>query len=54
MKALVYKGPKELVVEEVPVPEIGEFDALVKVRASGICGSDTHGYLGGTEEGLPE
>jgi 2-desacetyl-2-hydroxyethyl bacteriochlorophyllide A dehydrogenase len=53
MKALVYKGPKMLVVEEVPVPEIGEYDVLVKVRASGICGSDTHGYLGGTGRRAP-
>ncbi len=53
MKALVYKGPKNLVVEEAPLPEIGEFDALVKVRASGICGSDTHGYLGGTGRRAP-
>lgn len=48
MKALVYRGPKKIVVEEAPVPEISADDVLIKVRASGICGSDIHGYLGGT------
>ncbi|MBT3320167.1 MAG: galactitol-1-phosphate 5-dehydrogenase [Clostridia bacterium] len=48
MKALVYKGPEQLAVEQVSIPEIGANDALIKVRASGICGSDTHGYLGKT------
>lgn len=53
MKALVYKGPKTLAVEEAPLPKFGEFDVLVRVRACGICGSDTHGYLGGTGRRAP-
>lgn len=48
MKALVYRGPKKIEVEERPIPEISGSDALIRVRASGICGSDIHGYLGGT------
>jgi threonine dehydrogenase-like Zn-dependent dehydrogenase len=35
------------------MPEISHDDALVRVRASGICGSDIHGYLGGTGRRAP-
>ncbi len=48
MKALIYGGPRKISVEERPIPEIAADDALIRVRASGICGSDIHGYLGGT------
>lgn len=35
-----YGGP--LVVEEVPVPEVGEGEVLVKVEGAGFCHSDIH------------
>jgi L-iditol 2-dehydrogenase len=44
MKAAVLHGPHDLRVEEVPVPRLGPWDALVRVRACGICASDIH-YL---------
>ena len=34
------KGPKETELRDVPVPEIGEDDLLIEVKAAGICGSD--------------
>lgn len=40
MKAAVLHKIKDLRVEEVDTPEIGDDDVLVKVRAAGICGSD--------------
>ena len=40
MKVAVYYNNKDVRVKEVPVPEINENEILVKVRASGICGSD--------------
>ena len=46
MKAVVYKGPRQLAVEDIPMPEVLPGYALIKVKASGICGSDIHGYLG--------
>ena len=53
MKALVYYGPEDLRLDEIvdvkPVP--GE--ALIRVRACGICGSDVHGYLGITGRRIP-
>lgn len=33
---------KPLVEQEIPVPQIGERDVLVRVRAAGICHSDAH------------
>lgn len=46
MDTLVYRGPWDIVVErrENPVPAVGE--VVVRVTATGICGSDIHGYTG--------
>jgi 2-desacetyl-2-hydroxyethyl bacteriochlorophyllide A dehydrogenase len=33
---------KPLVLDEIPIPEIGPYDVLVKVKAAGICHSDAH------------
>jgi len=46
MKALVYKGPRKLEIEDVPKPTPKKGEILLKVKACGICGSDVHGYLG--------
>src|SRR5438128_5193506 len=40
---------KSLVNAEVPIPEIGPDDVLIRVRAAGICHSDAH-YRGGISE----
>ncbi len=44
MKAAVYVGPGEMEIKEVPIPEVGANDVLLKVIACGICGSDLHSY----------
>src|SRR6476660_5596334 len=45
MKALVKREAKEgLWMEEVPTPEIGINDVLIKVDRTGICGTDVHIY----------
>ncbi len=45
MKALVKKYPeKGLWLEEVPVPEYGNNDLLIKVTHTAICGTDLHIY----------
>ena len=48
MKAAVYKGEKSIVLEERPTPQAGTDGIIVKVKYCGICGSDVHGYLGGS------
>jgi L-iditol 2-dehydrogenase len=40
MRAAVYYNNSDVRVEEFPTPEIGPGETLVKIRASGICGSD--------------
>lgn len=40
MRAAVLHAPGDLRVERVPVPAVGPADALVRVTACGICGSD--------------
>ncbi len=47
MKAVVYKAPYQVAVEEVPEPRIGSpNDAIIRVTSSNICGSDLHMYEG--------
>ncbi len=47
MKAVVYKGPNKVAVEEVADPKIqAPTDALLKVTSTAICGSDLHMYEG--------
>jgi len=53
MKALVLKQYNQLQLEDVPVPEIGPEDVLVRVKACGICGSDVHGLDGSTGRRQP-
>ena len=48
MKALIYKGIKDVVVEERPEPVCGDNDVIVQNIRSGICGSDVGAYLYGT------
>jgi glutathione-independent formaldehyde dehydrogenase len=49
MKGLVYNGPRDVQVIDVPDPRLEkETDALVKITATNICGSDLHMYEGRT------
>ena len=40
MQAAVYRGPGDLRVEDVPIPETGPAEMLVRVEACGVCGTD--------------
>jgi alcohol dehydrogenase len=47
MRAVTFQAPGEVRVEEKPDPELlAADDALVRVEASGLCGSDLHIYHG--------
>jgi len=47
MRAVTFQAPGEVQVDEVPEPELlAADDAIVRVGASGICGSDLHIYHG--------
>jgi len=47
MKAVRLYGPRDLRIDDVPAPEPGAGEALIHVRALGVCGSDVHSYLDG-------
>ena len=40
MRALVYRGPTDVVLEDVPPPTAGPGQVVIAVRWAGICGSD--------------
>jgi 2-desacetyl-2-hydroxyethyl bacteriochlorophyllide A dehydrogenase len=47
MRAVTFQGPREVRVEDRPEPALTDRrDAVVRVEASGICGSDLHIYHG--------
>jgi len=49
MKALVYRGPRDVQIEEVSDPRIEEpTDVIVRITTTNICGSDLHMYEGRT------
>jgi L-iditol 2-dehydrogenase len=53
MKALILEEYKKLALTEVPEPEIGSRDVLVRVQSCGICGSDVHGFDGSSGRRIP-
>ena len=54
MQAVRVYGPHDYRLEEVPVPEIGPGEVLVRVLASGICASDVKTFLGARVWGSAE
>ena len=53
MKALVLTEYNRLDYQDVPEPEIGPEEVLIRVKACGICGSDVHGMDGSTGRRRP-
>lgn len=44
MRGVIFTGNSELEVREFPDPHAGPGEAVVKMRASGLCGTDLHAY----------
>ena len=40
MRVAMYYSNRDVRLEEMPVPQIGQGELLVRVEACGICGSD--------------
>ncbi|GHU62409.1 alcohol dehydrogenase [Clostridia bacterium] len=53
MKAAVLESLENIVVKEVPTPEVGPDEALVKVHACAVCGSDVRIYHHGNNRVIP-
>ena len=47
MRGVTFKGNREAEIQEFPDPHAGPGDAVLRVRASGLCGSDLHRYRAG-------
>jgi 2-desacetyl-2-hydroxyethyl bacteriochlorophyllide A dehydrogenase len=47
MRAVTFQAPGEVAVQDLPEPELLDAaDAIVRVEATGVCGSDLHIYHG--------
>ena len=46
MRALVYTGVETLEMCDMPRPNVAPDQSLIRIYASGLCGSDMHAYLG--------
>ncbi|MBE3580851.1 MAG: alcohol dehydrogenase catalytic domain-containing protein [Thermoanaerobacteraceae bacterium] len=46
MKAAVVTEPYKVVLQDIDDPVVGQRDVLIRVKATGICGSDLHLYKG--------
>ena len=44
MRGVVFTGNRAAEIREFPDPHAGPGEAVVKVRASGLCGTDLHRY----------
>ncbi len=44
--AMVQTGPEKIEPRDLPLPEISDDDALMRVEACGICGSDHEQFSG--------
>ncbi|MGI4854250.1 MAG: galactitol-1-phosphate 5-dehydrogenase [Janthinobacterium lividum] len=53
MKALMLEQYEHLQVIDMPEPTCGADEVLIRVAACGICGSDVHGYDGGSGRRIP-
>jgi alcohol dehydrogenase len=53
MRALVYTGTREVEYRDADFPSPGPGEALVKIDAVGICGSDMHAYHGHDARRVP-
>ena len=42
MKAAMWTGVDQIEIRDLPIPEIGAEEALIKVRAAGVCATDYH------------
>lgn len=53
MKSLLLSAYNHLEIADMPVPEPGRGEVLIRVEACGICGSDVHGFDGSTGRRIP-
>ena len=52
MKAAVFLGPENIEVQDIPVPECGAHELLLRVEITDICGTDVKTYFQGGRNSL--
>jgi len=50
MKAAIYRGTENIKIKQMEIPEIDDSEALLKVKACSICGTDRKIYKKGREK----
>ena len=53
MRALVWHGPNQMSVDDIPDPAPKPGEAIVRSEAAGICGSEVEGYVGRMSNRVP-
>jgi threonine dehydrogenase-like Zn-dependent dehydrogenase len=53
MKVAVWYGGKNIRLEDLPKPSAGPSEAVIRIKAVGICGSDMHAYEGLSKRRIP-
>ncbi len=53
MRALMYQGPRQMPMVEIPEPQPKDNEVKIAVKYTGICGSDIHGYTGESGRKIP-
>lgn len=53
MKALIYTGTQSMEYRDEPTPDVQADESLVRIEASGICGSDMHAWHGHDARRVP-
>ena len=53
MRAAVYEDKEKITVKDVPIPEISEYEILVRIKACAICGTDIRIYHYGSDTVVP-
>lgn len=52
MRGMIFKGQCEVQVKDFPDPTPGPGEAIIEMKASGMCGTDLHYYRHGMHEAL--
>jgi alcohol dehydrogenase len=52
-RAMVLEAPHTLRPRELALPDVGDHDALLRVEACGLCGTDHEQYSGQLHPGHP-
>lgn len=51
MKAGIYLGKEKVEIREIPLPEVGDNDVLVRNIYSSVCGTDVAVFMHGSNTG---